>query len=489
MLFTSTIFIIFLTAVIIIFFNIPTKYRSVFLLIASYIFYMYWVPELIFVLLTCTIINYFGAIKISDSKTPATKRLYLILTISFTLLLLFTFKYINFLLETINFISFELYNHQTFSTLNIILPIGISFYSLQGMAYTVDVYRGEIQPERNYLKFSLFLSFFPQLLAGPIARGKNFLPQLNSLKSFDLERFILASKRILWGFFKKIIIADRLSVIVDQIYSNPQNYDGIILLFATYLFAFQIYCDFSGYVDIALGVAKILGINLNENFNNPYKAKSMIDFWHRWHITLSGWFRDYLYIPLGGNRVVKTQWILNILIVFIISGLWHGASWTFIIWGLLHGSFYLLNHLLIKVKGVLKQTTHVLGSFKIPSVIKIFFVFNCVSFAWIFFKADSLSSAVLIVQKIGMSLISLSSINFVHYAELSLKYWGINIYLTLGFLFLFILIENSKYIQLYFSKILNSKYPILDLGLTNLFIISLILFSQEVGKQFIYSQF
>lgn len=222
-----------------------------------------------------------------------------------------------------------------------LLPVGISFYTFQSLSYSIDVYRGEKEPERNFGKFALYVAFFPQLVAGPIERSTNLLPQFDRRISFDYDRFVSGLRLMLWGFFKKIVIADRLAIYVNEVYNSPAEFQGLTLILATYFFAFQIYCDFSGYSDIAIGAARIMGYDLMINFRQPYFSQSIAEFWKRWHISLSTWFKDYLYIPLGGNRVAKNRWYFNLMAVFLISGLWHGANWTFVLWGFLHG-FYLV---------------------------------------------------------------------------------------------------------------------------------------------------
>ena len=278
---------------------------------------------------------------------------------------------------------------------NFLLPMGISFYTFQTLSYTIDVYNQKLKPEKNLAVFALYVSFFPQLVAGPIERAGNLLGQLRSLRDIVSTNFNSAVTRILMGLFKKMVIADRLALFVDPIFDNPHAYDGSLLIIATLFFAFQIYCDFSGYSDIAIGVARLFGIKLMENFNNPYLASSVRDFWSKWHISLSTWFRDYLYIPLGGNRLGKKRMIINLLVVFIISGLWHGANWTFIIWGTLHGLFLIGGNSLKRIHffQTLRQTAFGNGIGMLTT-----FLFVC--FAWIFFRANSVSDALYISSAI-----------------------------------------------------------------------------------------
>ncbi len=318
----------------------------------------------------------------------------------------------------------------------LLLPVGISFYTFQTMSYTIDVYKKRILPEKNFVKFALFVSFFPQLVAGPIERAGHLLPQFNKLTTFDYKRVTDGLKLIFWGFFQKIVIADTLSLLVNEVYNNPGKYHGADIWLATFFFAIQIYCDFSGYTDIARGTAKILGYHLRINFKLPYFAKSFADFWHRWHISLSTWFRDYVYIPLGGSKTnSKIRFIFNIIFVFILSGFWHGAGWTFIIWGGLHGFYYLAERFFPYT--IPKDSGYFL------KILKIIFVFTAVNFAWIFFRSQSVRIAVTLIQN-SMHL-SLSSLNFNHLL-LAKSFF------LIGIVFIVNLIERKKDIVSYISE-------------------------------------
>ncbi|MCS4044609.1 D-alanyl-lipoteichoic acid acyltransferase DltB (MBOAT superfamily) [Salinibacter ruber] len=301
--------------------------------------------------------------------------------------------------------------------LDVLLPVGISFYTFQTLAYTIDVYRGKQKPEHHLGRFALYVSFFPQLVAGPIERSQRLLPQFRQPKSFDYQRVVDGLKLMVWGFFKKLVIADRLAIYVNEVYGAPEAYGAWPALVATYFFAFQIYCDFSGYSDIAIGAAQVMGYNLMENFRRPYHAKSINEFWHRWHISLSSWFRDYLYIPLGGNRVPKRRWYFNLFTVFVISGLWHGAAWTFVVWGALHGGYLILGIVtkdfrdtmwdqLERFADPVEGHTVAGWSHLIPSIpnlrryISVVVTFHLVLFGWIFFRANTIRDAALIIEKI-----------------------------------------------------------------------------------------
>jgi D-alanyl-lipoteichoic acid acyltransferase DltB (MBOAT superfamily) len=278
--------------------------------------------------------------------------------------------------------------HLTPVTLNLLLPVGISFYTFQTLSYVIDVYYGRVQAERHFGIYATFISFFPQLVAGPIERTSNLLPQINREKKFDYDLAIYGARQMLWGFFKKIAVADVVSVYVDQVYDNLQACTGFDLLLAIFFFTIQIYCDFSGYSDIAIGVAKLLGVNLMKNFASPYFALSVKEFWSRWHISLSTWFRDYVYIPLGGNRCSKVKNYMNLMVTFLVSGLWHGANWTFVIWGGIHGAAQVFE----KAVGLDKPKYN-----KVNSVISWAFVFLFCNLAWVFFRADSIQDAVFVI--------------------------------------------------------------------------------------------
>lgn len=388
MLFNSLEFFIFFPVVVSIYFLLPVRNRILFLLIASYFFYASWKVEYLLLIILSTLIDFWVGRKIYISKEKHQKRLWLALSLIANLSILIGFKYFNFFSESVAEILTFLGLSYTTPLFNFLLPIGISFYTFQSMSYSIDIYNNKITPEKRLSVFALYVSYFPQLVAGPIERAKQLIPQLKGNHQFDYERVVSGLKQMLWGFFKKLVIADNLGVFVNTIYDSPDSYGGVILLFGTYCFAFQIYCDFSGYSDIAIGASRVLGIQLMENFKLPYLSKSIPEFWQRWHISLSTWFRDYVYIPLGGNRVSRFQLLINILIVFLVSGLWHGANWTFIVWGGLHGIFYLLFR---QFKSMSK---------KLPKFINIFITFQITSICWVFFRANNIVEGIEILQTI-----------------------------------------------------------------------------------------
>lgn len=390
MLFNSFTFAVFLPIVFICYWLIPHRFKWCVVLISSYYFYMCWNPVYIVLILFTTFISYVCALMLEKNKKTLTKKIYIAITLIVSLGILFVFKYFNFFSNTVfkTFNSFGLPVHKI--TLDILLPVGISFYTFQTLSYVIDVYRGTISAEHHFGKYAAFISFFPQLVAGPIERASNLLPQILENKKFDYANASYGMKLMAWGFFKKIIVADTFSIYVDKVYNSLPTFTGFSLIVATFLFSIQIYCDFSGYSDIAIGTAKLFNINLMTNFSSPYFSSSIKEFWSRWHISLSTWFKDYLYIPLGGNRCSKFRHSLNLFFTFLISGLWHGANWTFIIWGGIHGICQIIERFLLKNKHHYNQK----HNFK--WWIKILFVFILCNITWIFFRAASFNDVVYI---------------------------------------------------------------------------------------------
>ncbi len=397
-LFNSIHFLYFLPIVVLVYFLSPHRFRWVWLLAASYYFYMCWEVKYALLIFASTVVDYFAGLRMERCGEKGQRRKYLVLSLVANLGLLFFFKYFNFFNgEVRQFLNHYnvFYGFEGFE--KILLPVGISFYTFQTLSYTIDVYRGERKAERHFGIFALYVSFFPQLVAGPIERSTRLMPQFFEQHDFDYDRVKSGVKLMLWGFFKKLVIADRLAAYVDAVYNNPTAYEGIPLIVATYFFAFQIYCDFSGYSDIAIGAARVMGFRLMDNFNRPYFAESISDFWKRWHISLSSWFRDYVYLPLGGNRVAPGKWCFNILVVFLLSGLWHGANWTFLAWGLMHGCYLLVGRTTSQFRLRLVEGT---GLTKLPRahrVLKTFVTFHLVLLAWILFRANTMSDAAYVI--------------------------------------------------------------------------------------------
>lgn len=333
MLFNSVQYLIFLPICIILYFSVPVKYRNLFLLLSSYFFYMCWMPEYILLLMLSTVVTWLGGFFIEKTSQKTLRKVVLFGTIFINLSILFLFKYYSFFGDLTTLLFKRIGVQIELPSINLLLPVGISFYTFQALGYSIDVYRGEILHERNIINYALFVSFFPQLVAGPIERSKNLLPQFKTIHSFDAKRATEGLRIILIGMFKKVAVADMAALYVDNVFARVDSLEGFTLALAVFLFTIQIYCDFSGYSDIARGTALILGFKLMENFQAPYFATSITEFWQRWHISLSTWLRDYIYIPLGGNKRGFTRKCINLLIVFGISGLWHGAALTFVVWG------------------------------------------------------------------------------------------------------------------------------------------------------------
>lgn len=382
--FISPEFAIFFAIVVPIYFAIPFRFRWLYLLITSYFFYAYWNASYIILIVFSTFVDYLVGRRIARTDLSRIRQRQFLLSISMIINLgvLFTFKYFNFFSDSFA----TLFGTDPF-VLDVLLPVGISFYTFQSMSYTIDIYRGKLEPELNFGVFATFVAFFPQLVAGPIERAENMLPQFKRKVHINYDRIVSGLRLMLWGAFKKVVIADRVAIYVNAVYNDASNHSGMTLLLATLFFTFQIYCDFSGYSDIAIGTARIMGFDLMENFRQPYLSRSIREFWRRWHISLSTWFRDYLYIPLGGSRVSFGRMLLNLMIVFVVSGLWHGANWTFVIWGALHGGYLVIETILSRLFKV-----------NIPVFLRILITFFLVYFAWIFFRANSLDDAIYIAS-------------------------------------------------------------------------------------------
>ena len=394
MIFNTIDFLIFFTVVLMVYFVLPARIRYIWLLVASYYFYMCWNPVYSLLIAFITIVTYMCGRILECIKNKSFMKLVMIGCLIIDIGLLVYFKYTNFLIGTINkvLISFQL---DVLHEVDILLPVGISFYTFQAMGYVIDVYRGEVKAERNLLKYALFVSFFPQLVAGPIERSKNLLAQIHEEtqhKLWNYQRVTSGLTTMLWGFFLKVVIADRVAVLADYIFENYDQYGTVILAIGAIAFAIQIYCDFGGYSTIAIGAAKVLGFELMENFDTPYFSQGIVEFWRRWHISLSIWFRDYIYIPLGGNRNGKWEKYRNVLITFSVSGLWHGANWTYVFWGFLHGFIRLLKELSPLIHAVCKLTHAKVDSFGYK-LGKVLITFSLVDIAWIFFRAETLRDA------------------------------------------------------------------------------------------------
>lgn len=494
MLFNSFAFLIFFVVVTSFYFILPFKSRWTMLLAASCLFYMFFVPIYILILFATIIIDYFAGIAIENANNKK-RKLYLIISLISNIGILAYFKYYNFFIENIND-AFHLFGwNYSIDTLKILLPIGLSFHTFQAMSYTIEVYRGNQKAEKHFGIYALYVMYYPQLVAGPIERPQNLLNQFHTNHKFNPSLASDGLKQMLIGFFKKMVIADNLAPYVNQVYDDPTNFEPITIFVATIFFAIQIFCDFSGYSDIAIGASRIMGIELLRNFKAPYFSTSISDFWSRWHISLSTWFKDYLYIPLGGNRVSYLRWLMNLFLVFLISGFWHGANWTFVIWGALHG-FYTISEVIIS-KQVPTLNIHKPFSLQLINIFKRGLVFYLVCFAWIFFRAENLTTALLIAKKYLIAIpdyfSKLSQEGYLWLEPLIFKK-DIHInkieFLLLGVsVFILFLINKIEYRSSFISY-LNKKVLPLRWGFYQVLILFIFLFAAfHSNNEFIYFQF
>jgi alginate O-acetyltransferase complex protein AlgI len=393
MLFNSFQFLFFFVLVWLLFLVTRGTPRKIILLIASYYFYMCWSTRYIWVIWGITLIDFLAGLQIEKAEQPGRRRLYLGISLFCNLGLLILFKYFNFLTGSFRTASHMFGLRYDPPLLAIILPVGLSFHTFQAMSYTIEVYRRRVPAEKSLLEYALYVAFFPQMVAGPIERPYELLPQFHREPRVSWEGVRSGMVQALWGLFKKMVLADNVADFVKLIYDTPRHFNGAALLLATLLFSIQIYCDFSGYTDIALGLARMMGYELRINFMQPYFSRSVGEFWRRWHISLSTWFRDYLYIPLGGNRVKLPRHYANLLITFVISGLWHGANWTFVAWGFLHGIYLIVAQTTAPFAARLGRMLGVNRAPRLLSCFKIVLTFSLVTIAWIFFRANNLSDA------------------------------------------------------------------------------------------------
>ncbi len=502
MLFNSITFFIFLSIVIPLYLFLPHRLQNRMLLMASYIFYGWWDWRFCSLLIISTVINFYCGIQIykylnTDQKA---KRWKLVAIISNITLLCF-FKYFNFFTAEIANALSQMGLHWNFNSLNIVLPVGISFYTFQTLSYSLDIYQRELKPTKNIWDFALFVSFFPQLVAGPIERAKNLIPQITRNRNMSIEQFYQGCYLIFWGLFKKVCIADSLAVLVTPVFNQWQMgiYSWFDIVAAVIFFAFQIYCDFSGYSDIARGIAKLMGFNLMLNFNLPYFSKSPSDFWHRWHISLSTWFRDYVYIPLGGSRLSKdssnnlfiskwihSKWInsqifKNIMITFSLSGLWHGANWTFIVWGIYNGFLLILHKIytdLLGVYGFYKQWK----KSRIYNIIATVVTFALFCYGWLIFRAENITQAWQMTMTFFNSSGTLSPYFFTYSNILYIIISSISVCLL-------IIIQCFQYCKNDLMWMHNQKYWVIR-GIFYLILIYLLINGADYhAKEFIYFQF
>ncbi|MCR5619220.1 MAG: MBOAT family protein [Lachnospiraceae bacterium] len=400
MLFNSFSFIVFFPVVTLLYFVIPHRFRYIWLLIASYYFYMNWDARYALLLAGCTLVTFACGILLGRTEKKKLRKVFLVLSLLIIFGILFLYKYLGFFITNINLAFSALHLGFKVSEYSLVLPVGISFYVFQAAGYIIDVYRGDLKPEKNFFKYAAFVSFFPQLVAGPIERAGNLLHQFDEKHSFDAVRVKNGLLLMLWGFFLKVVIADRIAVFVDAVYGSFDIYGGWYLVIASMLFGVQIYCDFAGYSTIAVGAASVMGFTLTENFRQPYLAANVKEFWRRWHISLTGWFRDYVYIPLGGNRKGKIISCFNMFFVFLLSGLWHGAMWNYVVWGGINGIYLVISDLLKPVREKLVKVFSWKKDALSNRILGIIITFILVDFSWIFFRAQGTDKALEIFRQI-----------------------------------------------------------------------------------------
>ena len=488
MLFNSIEYALFLPIVCLLYYKIPERFKKYHLLIASYLFYICWNPWYSLLLLFSTLLTYFCGICLDMFRKELHRKMTLVITIVTSFGLLFLFKYYTFFNTSMVTMLNSIGVQAQLPNLSLLLPVGISFYTFQSVGYTIDVYRSKLPAEKDFVIYALFVSFFPQLAAGPIQRSTSLINQLKAPRRFEYDKVTLGLKTMAIGFIKKMVIADTLAVQVNLVFNQIDLNNAATYVVAAIFFTFQIYCDFSGYSDIAIGSAKVLGIDLSVNFNKPYFTRSIAEFWRCWHISLSSWFRDYLYFPLGGNRVSKIKWYRNIIVVFLVSGLWHGANWTYVIWGLLHGSYQIMGSITspIRRKVVAKiqlSRLTVLHSF-IQGLIT--FVFVCA--AWIFFRANTIFDAIHIFKSLFGSIAVL--INPYSFADL-LRFGSlrreqvINCSCFIGFLLLYDTIDWKFGIW----NIVGKMKPFIRVIFYIVVVYSFFWFMSTSSNEFIYVQF
>lgn len=479
MIFNSLDFAVFLPVVFLLYWlglRQNLKVQNALILVASYVFYGWWDWRFLSLILFSTIVDFWVGNGLAKEENPRRRKLLLWTSIGVNLGFLGFFKYYNFFLE--NFIAaFTLFGTPLeVSTLHIILPVGISFYTFQTLSYSIDIYYRKLKPTKDFIAFAAFVSFFPQLVAGPIERASNLLPQFYQKRHLSPKQALDGLHQIFWGLFKKIVIADRLSIAVNEFYNFPEEYHGLTLVLGTIFFAFQIYCDFSGYSDIAIGTARLFGFDLMTNFRTPYFSRSIGEFWRRWHISLSTWFRDYVYIPLGGNRVAKWRWYYNLFITFLVSGLWHGANWTFVVWGALHGLVLMAETQFdfSKPKSPLLNGWNWLRTFVI------------VCLAWVFFRANSIQDAFYVLGEIAnVSQYSLSQLSLYIVPISKGSVYALDLVLSVAMIGFLVMAEYIFTYHLQFDRLkFRYRLPIYMIGVVAIYVLGV--FDKN---EFIYFQF
>jgi alginate O-acetyltransferase complex protein AlgI len=485
MLFNSLEFLVFFPLVTILYFILPHRYRWILLLISSCYFYIAFVPIYILILGFTIVIDYFAGIAI-EKRSGHPKKALLLLSLVANIGILIVFKYYNFINENLSILTEALGYSNKIPFLTLLLPIGLSFHTFQAMSYTFEVYYGKQKAERHFGIYALYVMFYPQLVAGPIERPQNLLHQFYEKHTFDYKRVTDGLKLMAWGMFKKVVIADRLAIFVNAVYGAPENYSATSMMMATVFFSLQIYCDFSGYSDIAIGSAQVMGFNLMQNFRKPYGSKSISEFWGRWHISLSTWFRDYVYIPLGGNRVVLWRRYYNLFIVFLLSGIWHGANWTFLLWGTLHAVFLIAGLITKRTQDKLSEAVIANRLPYLNTFIHVGITFSLVTFAWIFFRAINIHEALYILKNSISGLFNFSKTALL--ADINLA--GITVpSLIFSFFFIILLMALQNMNNKTLTEWINKKKTVHRWTIYYLIVLIMIFFGVYERSQFIYFQF
>ena len=488
MLFNSIPFVFFFAVVTTLYFLLPHRFRWFLLPAASCFFYMFFKPVYILILAFTIVIDYYAGILLEDTPDKKQKKKYLIMSIIANVGVLAVFKYFNFLNTNISGLALMMGYKNPIPFLSIALPIGLSFHTFQAMSYTIEVYRGNHKAERHFGIYSLYVMFYPQLVAGPIERPQNMLHQFHEEKFFNYNNAVAGLRLMVWGMFKKAVIADRLAMVTDPVFNNPHSYSATSILIAAVFFSFEIYCDFSGYSDIAIDSARFMGFNLMKNFDQPYNAKSISEFWRRWHISLSTWFKDYLYIPLGGNRVSKPRRLSNLFLVFLVSGLWHGANWTYIIWGALHGFYMVFADLTTKIRSTINKAIGLSRIKWLDQCIQKLITFLLVTIAWIFFRANTVHDAVYMIGRLPSvfgewAQAAQSKIAAVNIPLSGYKLWMCVI--VIGALELVHIIQKRRGI----NTLLQNQPRYIRWCVYYVFVVAIIFLGVFHNRQFIYFQF
>ena len=500
MVFNSFEFFVFFPVVAVVYYTLPSAWRRWFLLAASYYFYMCFKPEYVIILLVSTLIDYFLGIRMGESKSPTGRKRLLILGLVHNLGLLAALKYLDFFNESLAALLNSVNILYNVKGLEFLAPVGISYYTFKKVSYLLDVYRENQAPEKNIGNFALYVAFFPAIVSGPIDRAGKLIPQFLEKHGFDYRRVTDGLKLMAWGFFKKLVIADRLAGFVNKVYDKPTGYEGLSLIMATVYFSLQIYCDFSGYTDIARGAAKVLGFEMMENFNRPYFSKSIVEFWKRWHISLSTWLMDYLFLPVAYSvsRKIKQPtlllwkaeswaYITGIIVTMVLCGLWHGVGWTFILWGTLHGVFLAISFATKKTRKTIAKKLHIKKRSLLRQAFQVVFTFAIVSFAWIFFRANSLADAWYIITHLfsGWSKVfSLSGLFEAFHFGLLKKELAVA-FISTGMLVLVDMLRKD----LTFEQFLAERRVIVRWSIYVLLLVWILTFSDAGSEAFIYFRF